>query len=116
MDESNFTGELYANKTTDETDFDADATYASNFLLRGSTVIEGNAIYRVSAIGMQTEEGKGVAITQEGSNEETPLNKQLAQLGKWISTASFIIASLIVVGRLAFYAISGGFSTGVGFI
>lgn len=116
VDESNFTGELYANKTTIETDFDADATYASNFLLRGSTVIEGNAIYRVSAIGMQTEEGKGVAITQEGSNEETPLNKQLAQLGEWISTASFIIASLIVVGRLAFYTISGGFSAGVGFI
>ena len=116
VDESNFTGELYANKTTAEADFDPDATYASNFLLRGSTVIEGNAVYRVSAVGMLTEEGKGVAITQEGSNEETPLNKQLAQLGKWISTASFIIASLIVVGRLAFYAISGGFSAGVGFI
>lgn len=116
VDESNFTGELYANKTTVEADFDADATYASNFLLRGSTVIEGNAIYRVSAVGMLTEEGKGVAITQEGSNEETPLNKQLAQLGKWISTASFIIASLIVVGRLVFYAVSGGFSAGVGFI
>ena len=116
VDESNFTGELYANKTTVEADFDEDATYASDFLLRGSTVIEGNAIYRVSAVGMQTEEGKGVAITQEGTGEETPLNKQLAQLGKWISTASFIIASLIVVGRLAFYAINGGFSDGASFI
>ena len=116
VDESNFTGELYANKTTVEADFDEDATYASNFLLRGSTVIEGNAIYRVSAVGMQTEEGKGVAITQEGTGEETPLNKQLAQLGKWISTASFIIASLIVVGRLAFYALNGGFSDGASLI
>ena len=116
VDESNFTGELYANKTTDETRFDNDATYASNFLLRGSTVIEGTGIYRVSAVGMDTEEGKGVAITQEGSSEETPLNKQLAQLGKWISTASFIIASLIVVGRLIFYAINGGFSDGADFI
>ena len=116
VDESNFTGELYANKTTVEADFDEDATYASDFLLRGSTVIEGNAIYRVSAVGMQTEEGKGVAITQEGTGEETPLNKQLAQLGKWISTASFIIASLIVVGRLAFYAINGGFSDGASLI
>ena len=42
-------------------------------------------------MGLMTEEGKGVAITQEGSGEETPLNKQLAQLGKWISTASFMI-------------------------
>lgn len=116
VDESNFTGELYANKTTVEADFDEDATYTSNFLLRGSTVIEGNAVYRVSAVGMQTEEGKGVAITQEGTGEETPLNKQLAQLGKWISTASFIIASLIVVGRLAFYALNGGFSDGASFI
>ena len=116
VDESNFTGELYANKTTREEEFDQDATYPSDFLLRGSTVIEGNAVYRVSAVGMFTEEGKGVAITQEGSNEETPLNKQLAQLGKWISTASFIIASLIVIGRLIFYAANGGFSDGASLI
>ena len=80
VDESNFTGELYANKTANESEFDPDATYPSNFLLRGSTVIEGNAIYKVTAVGIDTEEGKGVAITREGSSEETPLNKQLAQL------------------------------------
>ena len=116
VDESNFTGELYAGKTTVEADFDGDATYPSNFLLRGSTVIEGNGIYKVSAIGMDTEEGKGVAITQEGSTEETPLNRQLAQLGRWISVASFIIATLIIVGRLIFYAVNGGFSDGTSFI
>lgn len=116
IDESNFTGELYANKTTVAADFDPDATYPSNFLLRGSTVIEGNAIYRVTAVGDYTEEGKGAAITREGSSEETPLNKQLAQLGGWISTASFVIASLIVIGRIIFYAFSGGFSDGASFI
>lgn len=116
VDESNFTGELYANKTSEESEFDSDATYVSNFLLRGSTVIEGNGVYCVSAIGMDTEEGKGVAITQEGTPEETPLNKQLSQLGRWISTASFVIASLIVVGRLIFYAVSGGFAEGVSFV
>ena len=76
IDESNFTGELYANKTTDEAEFDKDATYPSNFLLRGSTVIEGTATFRVTSIGMNTEEGKGVARTQEGSDVETPLNPQ----------------------------------------
>ena len=85
VDESNFTGELYANKTTIESEFDDDATYKSNFLLRGSTVIEGSALYKVTQTGMDTEEGKGVARTQEGSDVETPLNRQLAQLGKWIS-------------------------------
>lgn len=102
VDESNFTGETYANKYVDEADFDDDATYPSNFLLRGSTVIEGNAIMRVSSVGVDTEEGRGVARASEGSDVDTPLNKQLAQLGKWISTASFIIASLIIVGRIIY--------------
>lgn len=100
VDESNFTGETYANKYLDEAKFDADATYPSNFLLRGSTVIEGGATMRVSAVGVDTEEGRGVARASEGSDVETPLNSQLAQLGRWISTASFIIASLIIVGRI----------------
>ena len=116
VDESNFTGEPYATKTSDESRFDKDATYPSDFLLRGTTVIDGNAVYRVSAIGMDTEEGKGVAITNEGLEEETPLNRQLAQLGRMISVASFIIATLIVVGRLVFYAVSGGFSDGASFV
>ena len=103
IDESNFTGELYANKTSEESEFDHDATYKSNFLLRGSIVIEGEGLYRVTATGMETEEGKGVARTQEGSDVETPLNQQLAQLGKSISVISFIIASLIVVGRMIYF-------------
>lgn len=108
IDESNFTGELYANKTTDEEKFDKDATYPSNYVLRGSTVIEGNGIFIVRAIGMDTEEGKGVARTQEGSDVETPLNKQLEQLGRWISIASFVIAVLIVVGRSILFFIDDG--------
>ena len=108
IDESNFTGELYANKTTNEKDFNNDETYPSNFLLRGSTVIEGNAVFKVTETGMDTEEGKGVARTQEGSDVETPLNKQLSQLGKWISIASFVIAALIVVGRTIYFFLFDG--------
>ena len=48
VDESNFTGELYATKTTIHEKFDPDATYPSNFLLRGSTVIEGTAVFKVT--------------------------------------------------------------------
>ena len=99
VDESNFTGEPHARKCVDEADFDRDATYPSNFMLRGATIIEGNALMRVTAVGVDTEEGKGVAQASEGSDVETPLNKQLAQLGRWISMASFIIATLIIVGR-----------------
>ena len=109
VDESNFTGETYANKYVDEADFDRDATYDSNFLLRGSTVIEGNGIMRVTATGVDTEEGRGVALASEGSDVQTPLDRQLEQLGKWISKASFVIAVLIIVGRMLYFWLSGGF-------
>ncbi len=109
VDESNFTGETYANKYVDEEDFDADATYKSNFLLRGSTVIEGSGVMQITATGVDTEEGKGVALAREGSDVKTPLNHQLDKLGAWISKASFVIAALIIVGRLIYYWLSGGF-------
>ena len=102
VDESIFTGELYAHKGTEDVIADI-ATYANNFLLRSTTVVEGYAIYKVTAVGEESEEGKGVALEREGSNVQTPLNKQLAELGKKISIVSFVIASLIVVGRLAYY-------------
>lgn len=103
VDESNFTGEPYACKTTEAEEFDHEATYPSNFLLRGSTIIEGSAIYKATHIGIDTEEGKGVATSREGSDVETPLNSQLSQLSKWISITSFILAALIVVGRMIYF-------------
>ncbi|WP_288919198.1 calcium-translocating P-type ATPase, PMCA-type [uncultured Prevotella sp.] len=103
VDESNFTGEQFARKSAYEQDFDAEATFPTNKVLRGSTVIDGNGIFRVTAIGMDTVEGKGAAKTQEGSDVDTPLNKQLKSLGSVISKASFAIAILIVAGRLLYY-------------
>ena len=109
VDESNFTGEPYAAKCTDEALFDSDATYPSNFMLRGSTVIEGSGVMVVEGVGSDTEEGRGVALAEEGSDVKTPLNQQLDQLGGWISRASFVIALLIVVGRMLYFWLSGGF-------
>ena len=106
VDESNFTGEPWANKTTDKALFSKEATYPSNFLLRGSTILEGTALMKVTAIGLDTEEGKGIKKTREGTNVKTPLNLQLDQLGSWISKASMIIAILIIIGRMMIYFIT----------
>ena len=109
VDESIFTGETYANKCVDKKDFDKDATYPSNLLLRGATVIEGSGYMHVQRVGIHTEEGLGVVRASEGSDVETPLNKQLNQLGGWMSRASFVIAVLIVVGRMLYFWLTGGF-------
>ncbi len=103
VDESNFTGEPYARKSAYEEEFDPEATFPSNKVLRGSTVIEGNAIYCVEEIGLDTVEGNGMKTTQEGSEVDTPLNQQLERLGKTISKISFILATLIVLGRLIYF-------------
>lgn len=108
VDESIFTGEPYADKASvtaagKPSDTSHEAAYPAHVVLRGSTVIEGNGYLVVDKIALDSEEGRGVALTREGTQVRTPLNRQLDQLGKMISVASFIIAALIVVGRLVYY-------------
>ncbi|MCH5311477.1 MAG: calcium-translocating P-type ATPase, PMCA-type [Prevotella sp.] len=102
VDESAFTGEPYTTKTTDRSQFDENATYPSDFLLRGSMVIEGTAFMKVTAVGIDSEEGKGTALAQEGSEVRTPLNAQLDRLGKQVSVASFVVGALIIISRMAY--------------
>ena len=47
VNESNLTGEPVINKTTVEADFDEEATYASNLVMRGTTVVDGHGTMRV---------------------------------------------------------------------
>lgn len=108
VDESDFTGELYATKNAEGSNGRKETAYPANILLRSSTVIEGEAIMQVTGIGTNTEEGKGVLQAHEDNNIKTPLNKQLDDLGRYISMASFVIAGLIVAGRLIYYYITVG--------
>lgn len=108
VDESDFTGELYASKNAEITEGSSETAYPANMLLRSSTVIEGEAVMQVTKIGTDTEEGKGVLQSHEGNDIKTPLNKQLDGLGRYISIASFVIAGLIVVGRLIYYYVTVG--------
>lgn len=105
VDESAFTGEPFARKSTncDNNSDNTGAAYAGNLLLRGSTVIEGNGFYIVKAIGFETEEGKGAISTQKGREVRTPLNRQLDGLGKWISYLSMGLGVLVLVARVVYY-------------
>ena len=109
VDESAFTGEMFAWKKTESTEqSDNEGAYTSDFLLRGSTVIEGYGVCQVTAIGMDTEEGHGAKLLQEESEVRTPLNQQLDRLGSWITKASYLIAALIVAGRMVYYFLLDG--------
>ena len=114
VDESAFTGEPYAMKYADVSNAGEDAAYDADFLLRGSIVLEGYCLYQVTAVGMETEEGKGAIKMRETEDVETPLNKQLGDLGDLITKISYILAALIVIGRVIFYfTVTPGVSYGV---
>ncbi len=106
IDESTLTGEPLCHKTVDPDDFDPEATFPSDMAMRGTKIMEGHGIMRVTAVGDHTENGKVFEAAQIDDSVKTPLNEQLERLGNLISKASYAIAALIVVGRLLMYFIN----------
>ncbi len=109
MNESSLTGEPQCAKTTNETDFDKDATYPSNHIMKGCTVLEGDCIARVFAVGDSTACGKVFEAAQVKDGDATPLSEKLDQLADLITKASYAIAGLIIVGRLVAFGMQTGF-------
>lgn len=103
VDESSLTGEPSCMKTTDSSQFDPEATYHSDALLRGTKVMEGHGVFEVMAVGDKTENGKVFKESQIDNSVKTPLNEQLDRLGKLVSISSYIIAAIIVLGRMVMY-------------
>jgi len=103
INESTLTGEPVITKTVNVSDFDDDATYPSNCVMRGTTLIDGHGIMRVSAVGDSTEYGKVYEGAQIDSSVETPLNEQLDRLSNLITKTSYAIAILVIIGRLIVY-------------
>ena len=103
MDESAFTGEPDAVKFADKSKAVDEGAYDADFLLRGSIVLEGFCLYRVTAVGVDTEEGRGALKIMEDEEVQTPLNRQLDGLGRIITRVSYVLAGLIVLGRMIYY-------------
>lgn len=162
VNESSLTGELQATKTTNPERFDANATYKSNEIKKGTTIIEGLCTAEVKKVGDATESGEvyrslndgdevkvgwllkdkstetiiGKYNTEDDANDaleeyvgehedadvvveqplidrmrvrkgsETPLSKKLNGLADWITNASYVLAVLIIIGRIVWYFIS----------
>lgn len=100
VDESTLTGEPIAHKTVNPNEFDPDATFASNHLLKGTKVMEGHGLMRVTAVGDATENGKVFVASQIDDSVKTPLNEQLERLGNLISKIAYGFGILIILGRL----------------
>lgn len=94
IDESCLTGEPITDKTINPDNFNPDATYPSNWAMRGTKIMDGHGIMEVKLVGDATEFGKVAEKSTEISGEETPLNKQLKKLAKVIGVVGFSLAVL----------------------
>ena len=106
IDESTLTGEPICHKTVNEAEFDTNATFPSNHVMRGTKVMEGHCVCRVFAVGDKTENGKVFTAAQITDNVKTPLDEQFDRLGIVISVASYVVGILVFIGRIvAFFHI-----------
>ena len=66
----------------------------------GTQVVGGNAVVEITATGMQTEMGKISALLSNVSEEETPLQKRLSKLGKYIVFACLAVCLIVTVSGI----------------
>ena len=100
VDESTLTGEPICHKSVRPEDFDPEATYPSDHVLRGTRVMEGHGVMEVTKVGDATESGKVFKEAQIDDSVKTPLDEQLGRLANLITDGSYIVAALVIVGQL----------------
>jgi Ca2+-transporting ATPase len=107
IDESCLTGELIIDKTTNPSNFHSDATYPSNWAMRGTKIMDGHGILEIKKVGDATEFGRVAEKATEMSGEETPLNEQLDRLAKLIGVVGLGLAAFTFIARFLKDALMG---------
>lgn len=103
VDEASLTGQAECIKTIYPTEFDTEATISSNQVLRGSFILQGNGLARVFAVGNSTMAGETLRAATVDKHPSTPLQKQLNHMARTITIISYIVATLILIGRMSIY-------------
>lgn len=109
VDESTLTGEPMCAKTAIASEFDSQATFPSNHVMKGTKVMEGHGIMRVLAIGDHTEQGKVFEAVQIDNSVKTPLDEQLDGLGRLVAKLSYCVGAGIIIGRILMYFLSSSY-------
>ncbi|MHA1971952.1 MAG: calcium-translocating P-type ATPase, PMCA-type [Candidatus Hodarchaeales archaeon] len=97
VDESALTGESFpvAKDVSDNIDKSSVLGDRINSLFSGTVVTRGRGQAVIVKTGMSTEFGRIAMGLMEEGVEETPLQKRLSTLGKWLGVASLLICGVI---------------------
>jgi len=102
MDQSKLTGECEPVQKFNPNELTGqsieDETYPPYRLYRSTIVDQGNGLYRVTAVGDQTEIGKlATAVATVEPGDQTPLNQQLERLSELIGVVGLSFAVTIFI-------------------
>jgi P-type Ca2+ transporter type 2C len=108
VDESILTGEsVPVEKVTAVIEGEAAVADMGNMAHMGCAVVNGRGVAVITATGMSTEVGKITAQMQEVKPPPTPLQRNVARLGRYIGILALgIIAVLIVIGLARGYTLT----------
>ncbi len=96
-EESALTGESVPSEKDFEAKVDTDAPLGdrSTMVYSGCSITYGTALAVVCGIGMDTEMGKIANLLAEEDEGQTPLQKKLAQLGKYLGFLAIAVCAII---------------------
>ena len=102
-EESALTGESVPSEKDASSVIDTNAALGdrTNMVFSGCSITYGTALAVVTATGMNTEMGKIANLLDNEEDSQTPLQKKLAQLGKYLGVLALAACAIIfVVGLL----------------
>ncbi len=92
-DEASLTGESSSvNKSSDKMPEQTQLNDRRNIVYTGTVVVYGRGKAVVTTSGMNTEFGKIAQMVQAAPEEQTPLEKRLSGVGKWIGILALVVA------------------------
>jgi Ca2+-transporting ATPase len=96
VEEAALTGESTAvDKSTNALSEKAQLNDRCNMIFTGTSIALGRAKALVTETGMTTEFGKIAQMVQTTTTEQTPLERRLASVGKWIGLLAIIVAASV---------------------
>ena len=120
LEEAALTGESKAVTKSTEPIEDVEAALADriNLAFMGTTIVNGRGQLLVTGTGVATEMGKIGVLIDEAKNNDTPLEKKLARLGRLLVIIVLVLCAVIVLagwlrGHSFLYVLEVGISLAI---
>jgi len=98
MDEAALTGESTSvSKDAKPLAAETPISERTNIVFTGTTVTYGRGKAVVTSTGMNTEFGKIAKMVQATDEEDTPLEKRMANVGKWLGILAVVVCAAVTV-------------------